>query len=191
MRLFLAIEIPLSIREFLASLIEPKQTIDGINIVSKQNLHITIKFLGEVEEKLIPKIKEILNPLSREFSPFKLKITRPGVFPDKDKPRVIWIGTENKDVLKDLAKRIDESLSVIGFQKETREFRAHITLARVKNYQNGRYIFEKLVDKYRQISVENRQFEFSVEEFVLMKSTLTPNGSIYEVIERFNLGKSS
>lgn len=191
MRLFLAIEIPLNIREFLASLIDLKPAIDGVNIVSKQNLHITLKFLGEVEEKLIPKIKEILHVLTRDFYPFKLKITRPGVFPDRDKPRVIWIGTENKEVLKSLTKRIDESLSVIGFQKETREFKAHITLARVKNHKNGRYLFEKLIDKYRQLSIEHRQFEFSVEEFVLMKSTLTPNGSIYEVIERFNLGNSS
>lgn len=206
MRLFIAIEIPENIKEFLLKIIPINLPLDGVNVVQKQNLHITLKFLGEVEESLIPDIKETLKSISGEFSAFTLKITRPGVFPDKFKPRVIWIGTENTDTLKTIAKRIDENLHKYGFEKEQREFKAHITLARVKNFQNGRYLFERILKAFKdkitsEISVKKKfssydivetienssPIKFSVTEFVLMKSTLTPKGSIYNVLERFPL----
>lgn len=186
MRLFIAIELPEEIKKFLAELTSFNSPIDGVNIVQKENFHITLKFLGEVEEKIIPDLISTLKFLSREFSDFKLKITTPGVFPDKIKPRVIWIGTENIDELRRLAKRIDEEISILGFQREEREFKSHITLARVKNHRNGKYFFEKILKKFSEKSFD---FQFEVKEFVLMKSTLTPKGSIYSVLERFPLLK--
>lgn len=187
MRLFVAVEIPNQIKDFLATLLSLKLSFNGVNIVQKENFHITLKFLGEVEDKIIPNIKETLKSLANEFSPFTLKITRPGLFPDKSKPRVIWMGTENTYTLRTIADKIDEKLSSFGFQREQREFKSHITLARVKNYQSGRYLFEKIADKYRERIQNEKTFEFYVREFVLMKSTLTPKGSIYEVLERFEL----
>ncbi|WP_353685871.1 RNA 2',3'-cyclic phosphodiesterase [Thermodesulfovibrio sp. 3462-1] len=186
MRLFIAIELPQQVREFLADLTNFKSSIDGVNIVPKENFHITLKFLGEVEEKIIPSLTYTLKSLSNEFSNFTLKITTPGVFPDKIKPRVIWIGTENTEILKRLTKRIDEETSSLGFQREERQFKSHITLARVKNYRNGKYFFEKILKKFSEKSFD---FQFEVKEFVLMKSILTPKGSIYSVLERFPLLK--
>lgn len=184
MRVFVAIELPEEIKEFLAGLTAFQFSIDGVNVVQKNNFHITLKFLGEVEEKLIPDIINALKAVAGEFSRFTLKITHPGVFPDGVKPRVIWIGTENIDTLKALAKRIDEEMSFLGFQREEREFTSHITLARVKNHKNGKYFFEKIRRKFYETP---QHFQFEVREFVLMKSTLTPKGSIYSVLERFPL----
>ncbi|GAQ95634.1 2'-5' RNA ligase [Thermodesulfovibrio aggregans] len=186
MRLFLAIELPMEVREFLAELTKFQLPMEGINVVQKENFHITLKFLGEVEEKVIPHLINVLRVVAGEFSNFKIKTTHPGVFPDRVKPRVIWIGTENSDTLKLLAKRIDEELSCLGFQREEREFKPHITLARVKNQRNGKYFFEKISKKF---SDHPRYFEFQVKEFALMKSTLTPKGSIYSVLEMFPLLK--
>jgi 2'-5' RNA ligase len=186
MRLFVAIELPEEIREFLSELTSFKSPVEGVNFVQKENFHITLKFLGEVKESLIPEITNKLNKIASEFSDFTLNITHPGVFPDKSKPRVIWIGTENTDIMKTMAKKIDEELSQFGFQREERDFKSHITLARVKNPKNGKYVFEKVLKKFSEKSLE---FSFQIKEFVLMKSTLTPKGSVYDVLQRFSLVK--
>lgn len=182
MRLFIAIEIPEEIKKFLYQLISLETSLDGVNIVKKENFHITLKFLGEVKESLITSITNTLKEISSKFSPFTLKITHPGAFPDKFKPRVIWMGTENTDTLKEIAKSIDEKMESFGFKREERDFQSHITLARVKNFHNGKYLFEKVAKRF---SVESSQPQILVKEFVLMKSTLTPKGSIYDVLQRF------
>lgn len=207
MRCFIAIELAEYIKNFIDKLINVNFSIEGVNLVKKDNLHLTLKFLGEVETELIPPLTKSLNNLANEFSPFILKISRPGVFPDKLKPRVIWIGLESSEILKELAAKIDEEMFKYGFEKEKREFKAHITLARVKNPRNGRYIFEKILKSFNEKVLINNSYQkdnrspyyssrisekainlqFQVKELVLMKSTLTPKGSIYEVLERFPL----
>lgn len=207
MRCFLAIELPESIKNFIYELIDSNSSIEGVNLVKKDNLHITLKFLGEVKPDLISAITESLNNLVKEFSPFILKISHPGVFPDKSNPRVIWIGLEYSDVLKNLADKIEGEMHSYGFEKEQRGFKAHITLARVKNFRNGRYIFEKILKSFKEKTLINNfckkdnqipnlsnrvsekaiNLQFQVREFVLMKSILTPKGSIYEVLEKFSL----
>lgn len=186
MRLFIAIEIPNDIKEFLYQLTSLSTSLDGVSIVKKENFHITLKFLGEVEESLIPDIIDTLKKISNEFSPFALKISHPGAFPDKSKPRVIWIGTEDAATLIEIVKRIENEMEYLGFKKEERKFKSHITLARVKNYNNGKYFFERVIKKFSQNPLK---LEFQVKEFVLMKSTLTPSGSIYDVLQRFPLIK--
>lgn len=190
MRCFIAIELPEDIRNFIDKLISLNSSVEGVNIVKKDNLHLTLKFLGEVEAELIPILIKSLNNLANEFSPFNLKISHPGVFPDKIKPRVIWIGLESSKTIRELVAKVDEEMSKHGFEREQRVFKAHITVARVKNPQNGRYIFEKIFKSFREKMLNNsptNKLDFQVREFVLMKSTLTPKGSIYEVLERFPL----
>jgi 2'-5' RNA ligase len=85
-----------------------------------------------------------------------------------------------------MAKKIDEELSQFGFQREERDFKSHITLARVKNLKNGKYVFEKVLKNF---SEKSPKFSFQIKEFVLMKSTLTSKGSVYDVLQRFSLVK--
>lgn len=190
MRCFIAIELPEDIKIFIDNLINLKSSVDGINFVKKENLHLTLKFLGEVGIDLIPLIVKSLKNLAKEFPPFTLKISHPGVFPDKVKPRVIWMGLEYSEILKDLAVRVDEETYKFCIEKEKREFKSHITIARVKNFQNGIRMFEKICKTFRDNNFTDNDLKkphFTVKEFVLMKSTLTPGGSIYEVLERFPL----
>ncbi|HHW20115.1 MAG TPA: RNA 2',3'-cyclic phosphodiesterase [Thermodesulfovibrio thiophilus] len=195
MRTFIAIEVPENIRSFFTELMPVKTLLEGVSIVHKDNFHITLKFLGEIEEMLISEIKQTLISIADETSSFTLKITNPGVFPDPLKPRVIWMGIENNSALIELVKKIEENLEKSGFQRETRKFKSHITLARVKNFRNGKYLFEKIEknfkNKIQSVALKEgiSEYQFSVKEFVLMKSTLTPHGSIYSVLKRFPLSK--
>ncbi len=189
MRIFIAVELPEEIRKTLFSLVPTKFPFDGVNVVAQENLHITLKFLGEVESSLIEKIKEALSLIAKKHSSFTLNISYPGVFPDTSRPRVIWIGTENSKEIKALARDIEKEMEAMGFPSEKRDFKSHITLARVKNFQNGRLLFERINKNFREkhLSSKNINLQFSVKDFVLMKSTLTPRGSIYEVLEKFPL----
>lgn len=195
MRCFIAIELPEYIKDFVEEIFDLRSSVDGVNFVKKENLHITLKFLGEISPDMIGKISQILSEISSEFAPFILRVSHPGVFPDRVNPRVIWIGLEFSEVLKNLAKKIDDRLNLLGFEREKREFRAHITLARIKNFRNGRYVFEKLIKSFmnrlsktkNDVSDEVKYPQFVVEAIVLMKSTLTPKGSIYESLEKFPL----
>lgn len=192
MRCFLAILLPEHIKNLIDSLANLNYPLEGVNLVKKDNLHITLKFLGEVEINLIPSIVDSLKILTKNFSPFSLKISHPGVFPTVSKMRVIWIGLEHSNRLEELANKISEEMNKFNFKRQYREFNAHITIGRVKNLQNGRYLFEKVWKNFKSIiqKIDVHQLSFEVEEFVLMKSTLTPTGSIYEVIERFPFSKS-
>ncbi len=187
MRLFIAIEIPENIKQFLSELVSLKAPVEGVNIVPKENFHITLKFLGEVQEEIVSQIKTSLLKVAKQIVPFNLKITYPGVFPNSSKARVIWIGTDTNQELKKLVSKIEESMAQYGFKKEEKEFTSHITLARVKNFQNGRYLFYKISKTFKDKMTS--ELIFDVNEFVLMKSTLTPSGSIYEPLGKFRFGE--
>lgn len=193
MRCFIAIDIPDKIKEFIGKLVKIPSSLEGVNIVQPKNYHITVKFLGEVSESLIPEIKSLLNKIATHSTPFELVVSAPGVFPDEKNPRVVWIGTNSSIELRSLAKKVEEELEKIGFEREKRDFKSHITLARVKNTRNGKYFYEKVVRNY-QLAIKNigiDYLKFRVDSVVLMKSTLTGAGSIYDIVESFSLLKNN
>jgi 2'-5' RNA ligase len=171
MRCFLAIDLPEEIKDKIEG-IKRDFKIKGIKLVEKENLHITIKFLGEIDEETVEKIKN----LDLSINPIKVKIKNIGIFPNENYIRVIWLGATN---LVDLFKEIDEKLSDIGFKKE-REYVPHVTIGRVKFIENKKALKDK-IEKHRKIDIG----EFEVRSIKLMKSTLTPNGPIYEVIKEW------
>ncbi|MEN2986282.1 MAG: RNA 2',3'-cyclic phosphodiesterase, partial [Thermodesulfovibrionaceae bacterium] len=126
MRCFIAIDLPDRIKEFIGGLIKFSTSLEGINIVQPKNYHITIKFLGEIFENFLLELKVLLRSIAKEFSPFELFITAPGVFPDQRNPRVVWIGTDNSSDLKRLVKRVDDELKKFGFDSQQRDFKSHI-----------------------------------------------------------------
>ncbi len=192
MRCFIAILLPEHIKDLIDKIVNLNSPWEGINLVKKDNLHITLKFLGDVENVSIPLLIDSLKNLKKNFSPFVLKISHPGVFPNASKIRVLWIGLAFSATLKELATKISEEMEKFNIKREDRQFNAHITVGRVKNLNNGKFLFEKIWKNFRIIKQEihENNLSFKVEEFVLMKSTLTPDGSIYEVIERFPFSKN-
>src|SRR3989339_1295186 len=127
MRTFIAIEVSDEVKkaagEFVAEL---KKQRANISWVKKENVHITLKFLGEIDERKILLIEDVLKSCAEKKKPFEIEIKDCGGFPNLHKPRVIWIGiTEGSQELKDIANCIDSKLSNLGFEKETRAFKPH------------------------------------------------------------------
>jgi 2'-5' RNA ligase len=161
-----------------------KQTLSGEKIkwVSPEIMHITIAFLGDTEEKIIPSISEKINRISQDFSPFELMFRSTGVFKNMRDPRVIWIGTEINPLLQNLKMRIDDELSEYGFEKESREFRPHLTLGRIKWIKNISAL-EQAIQPYKDQEVQK---EF-INEIIFYESILKPEGPIYIPIINFPL----
>ena len=139
--------------------------------VEDENLHITLRFLGEVRDNLLPEIMRSLSALS--FSSFRMHVKGTGAFPSISSPRVIWVGVEEGgDQLKVLHDAVEELVGKYGVSDE-REFTPHITVARVRGRAS---VLGKLINQWR-------EFDFgwqNVDSVILKKSTLTPRGPIYE-----------
>lgn len=175
MRVFIALETPKEVHDELIKL--QKGFFPLIKGSFTKEFHLTLKFLGEVQEG---KIKEIKGQLSEiKFNPFNLSLDVLGVFPNQDYIRVLWVGLKPKDKVLELQQKIEMSLNEIGFSKD-KSFSSHITLARVKFVDNKQKLKEELTEKPNEIS-------FDVNEFKLIKSTLTSQGPIYETIETYKL----
>ncbi len=148
----------------------------SLKLVEPENLHITIKFLGEISEKDIPLIKRILEKNAKLFDPFEIQLEGIGAFPSMSHPRVIWIGvSENREKLSNLANGISIDLDKAGFRREEKPFHPHITIARVKRYNSQ---LKKKILQYR----DNSFGKIVINKIRLKKSTLTPQGPIYTTI---------
>ncbi len=160
---------------------EIKNTGANVKLVEPENIHLTIKFLGDTDESLIDRIEEIMNYSVKEVEPFEISLKGAGVFPNEKYIKVIWIGIENVESISKIAFKIDEKITTLGFQKEKRKFSAHLTIARVKNVKNKEKLIQ-IIEKYRNIEFS----KFKINSIKLKKSTLTPKGPIYTMLKEIN-----
>lgn len=175
-RLFVAVELPEMLRNKIHALAAELPQ-DGIKAVEKENIHVTLKFLGDTPSEKIREIEEKLQRIS--FSPFHCLISGVGVFPNPNYIRVVWVGLQCMEMQK-LAAETEKALAGFG-KEEDHPFSAHITIARVK----GKIDVTQFLAKHA-----NESFgEMSVSEFVLMESRLASGGPAYTVLKRFSLEK--
>ena len=184
MRLFLAIELETKIKNALRIIQDELKQLGGqVKWVEPNNLHLTIKFLGDVQETKLEPLKTSLQNTAKKFPSFAMEIAGVGVFPNIDHPNIIWVGAkETTGTLTTLATQIEEALDSLDFQKEKRGFSAHITIGRVKSFKNISHLTEKL----NTLTLPNNLRQ-SVPAVTLFKSTLTPQGPVYEVLAQFHL----
>jgi len=176
-RSFLAFELPVEIREQIRVISkELKKTALPVRWVKADNIHLTILFLGSVDEDTIDDIEEKANLVVKGFSAFRIRLNAVGVFPHWRRPRVIWIGL-NGDIgrLSDLRDELQEELKALGFMPEKRPFRAHLTLGRFKGPIDRDEDMKWILDRYRDINSDLYQ----LNEFILYKSDLKPDGPVY------------
>ena len=176
-RAFLAIEPPEEILAAVGRLQEKlKRELTGkISWTRPHGNHLTLKFFGDISQNDVASICEAVRRRATAAAPLMLAIKKMGVFPDARKPRVLWLGTEGDvENLSLLQKQLETDFAQIGFPQETRPFRAHLTLARIKIPGSVKGITEAL-DKYKDFSAG----EFTATELVLFQSQLTPQGAIY------------
>jgi 2'-5' RNA ligase len=182
-RSFIAIELNKEIQDALAN-IQTDLRSSGADIkwVKPRNIHLTLKFLGNIDTNLIPKIKNILEDITKKYKNFSGDLTELGAFPKLHNPRVIWVGMQTgKDKIISITKELEDNLSKIGIPQEEKEFHPHVTLGRIKSSINRLKLVELLNNT--KISI----LKFQVKKITLFKSTLTPEGPIYEAKLEVNL----
>lgn len=183
-RAFIAIELNTEVKNVIAE-IEKNLKLSGADVkwVKPDIAHITLKFLGEINQTQIITIKEIMSEITADCPCFKLGVCDLGVFPAIKSARIIWIGIkEGEEEILKLATILEEKLSVAGFPKENRPFSAHITIGRVKSPINR----SDLASRIQQMQNIPKILS-SVTNIILFKSILTPSGSIYEPLYTANL----
>jgi RNA 2',3'-cyclic 3'-phosphodiesterase len=182
MRMFISIGITEDVRRACMDMISRLMGSGAdLRTIDPDNLHMTLKFLGEVREDGVKDISERIRKVAFAEPPFTLGISMLGYFGSTRFPRTVWAGvSDGRDRLISISKALNNELSHI--RNEEKEPRPHLTLARVKTVRNA----EKLVDTIR----SNRNVKFGevyVKEILLMRSQLTPTGPIYSELERFAL----
>jgi 2'-5' RNA ligase len=148
------------------------------------NIHLTVKFLGDSEEKLVDKIGAAIDGVAREYQPFETTIDRLGGFPNLRRPRVIWAGaSEPLEEAAKMARAVDLGMRQLRFEKEKRPFKAHLTLGRVRPGRSVDDLAAYLQD------FELEPIPMTLDRLVLFKSTLTPQGAKYERLHEARFGR--
>jgi len=180
MRAFIAIDLPETIRATLRR----KQALfrcasPDARWTQPEGIHLTLKFLGEVPD---PKVKEVCGRLKNlgQFEAFSVQVKGFGFFPDARRPRVMWVGVEALSSLSRLAEQVEEAMQGIGFAREKRAYRPHLTLARFRVPQPQPALQALLVTEQ-----EQELGNIEVSEFYLFESKLSPKGAEYRKVERF------
>lgn len=178
---FIAIEIPAA-----PLIIDLEKTISktgaDVKLVEPENIHLTLKFLGDTDESKIDAIEKIIRGSVEGITPFPLTLKGTGVFPNEKYMKVLWVGIVNGDVLATIAKSIDEQLVPLGFKKEQRGFSAHLTIGRVRTAKNK----DQLLDVIHKFE-EQEFLTHEVNAVTLKKSDLTPKGPIYTTLREIPL----
>ncbi len=171
-RAFVAVRVPGNIADDLENFLAELRPLAPIRWVRREQFHITLKFLGELEHSVIEQVMNALESV-KYFEPFSIELDHIGAFPNLNSPRVLWLGGMKGSVeLGKLARMVDDVLSdEAGLERDSKKFRAHMTLARLKDA----YLPEELVRKLGEVP----RVSFECGELVLMRSVLTPKGPVY------------
>lgn len=185
-RSFVAVELSPEIRSALGREIARLSPLGAdVKWVEPQALHITLKFLGQVDKHAIPEIIKALGSCAGEMEPFEVQVLGVGFFPEPARPRIVAAGVapEGAKALEALAARVEEALAPLGFSPESRGFRAHVTLGRVKSPKGAKRLADAI------LTSPGEPFgEQEVREVVLFMSELSRQGPTYTALGRAELG---
>ena len=178
-RTFIAIEIDPTHKQKLLHLISTlKSSNSDVKWVTEHQMHLTLKFLGNIEETKVQEISDALTSIANSTREFTITLSNIGTFPNAKRPRVIWIGVnKGKNKLKLLAGQIETELEKLDFPKETRDFKSHLTLGRVRSPKN----LQNLTKLLTEVSFQSES-AIKINKLILFQSTLTPKGAIYKKI---------
>ncbi|MBQ7155051.1 MAG: RNA 2',3'-cyclic phosphodiesterase [Synergistaceae bacterium] len=172
-RAFVAVKLPGNVADELENFLAELRPLAPIRWVRREQFHITLKFLGELPHEDIEQVKELLEPM-KYFDPFTMRLDYIGAFPNLSVPRTLWLsGKQGAYEISRIAYKVDDVLcSEMELPHETKKFRAHLTLARLKDDYR---LPEAVVRKLGEIP----PITFECSELFLMRSQLTPGGPIY------------
>jgi len=186
MRTFIAIELPEQVKAKLSELQTLlKKSGADVKWIDPHNIHLTLKFLGEIDEAKSAKISGIIEEVAKDSKQFRVNLSSCGAFPKIEFPRVIWIAVDKGDKeIKILAEKLEERTERLGIPREERSFSSHITIGRVKSPANK----DKLVRALKETEnyFDGGNTEFDVTKITLFKSLLGSGGPTYEPLKVIN-----
>jgi RNA 2',3'-cyclic 3'-phosphodiesterase len=185
MRTFIAVPLPRSCHEMLEKLQQNLCPLGAdLRLVAVSSIHLTLKFLGEIDPKMLPNLAEALTASVKLEPSLSLCLRGLGGFPNLRNPRVIWCGIEgDTEQLARLQEKVENACCDLGFEREERPFRPHLTIARV----NGKRNLQELLDYIKIGSA--LECDFSADHINIYRSTLTPRGAVYDILATIPLKK--
>lgn len=181
-RAFLAIDLDDDLKPKINRIIkEFKKTDARIKYVELTNLHLTLKFFGDIDTDGLDLLEEAISNVVSQFDSFKIKIKGCGAFPNTNRIKVIWVGIDDDAIIKDLHDSLDKEFVRLGFDKD-RKFSTHLTIGRMKSAKSKNKV-KSTIEEFGDVEVG----EMEVTHITLKKSTLTPAGPIYEDLKIFEL----
>ena len=186
MRSFIAITVPESVLRCCEEIIAH---LKGLNVKGRfakiQSLHLTLQFLGNIEEEEVAGIRQVLEQAGKEVAPFDVEVRQLGAFPHFASPRVVWVGVEAVDALMELQSKIQQRLQRLSFREENRKFHPHLTLLRLKSRKN----LAELIHYVQGEGAHQKAGSIRVQEVHLYQSILKPEGAEYRKLFTARLGK--
>ena len=186
-RVFCAVELPREVREQLEDYVARLRRLAPDVAASwsrVENIHLTLKFFGNVAVDQIAAISTAARQAVKEFSTFEIEVGKTGVFPKPSRAQVLWIGVSDPSgKLSDLQQRLENECAAAGFPKEDRAYRPHLTLARIRKPDGARQLAEA------HLGMEFKSMPVTVKELIVFRSELSSKGSKYTVISRHQLSR--
>lgn len=178
-RSFIAVPLERQLYQHIAEISQMlKESVHGgVSWVQPASIHLTLKFLGEIQRDKIAEVKSALQAVVPKFEQFELNVVGLGCFPNKNRPRVVWVGLQAPVELDHLQKSVEDACFELGFEREQRRFSPHLTLGRVKPYARPEDI-HSLQQALERIATFNPGATHA-REVVLFQSDLQPSGAIY------------
>ena len=158
---------------------------EKIKWVDSDHFHVTIFFLGDTREEQIKQVDQMLAALVSKYSAFTIRLHGLGVFKNINKPRVLWAGIKDYDPMREIKKALDRQMQAIGFEPDKREFKPHLTLARIKRIDDR--------DKLQKLITKNEHEDWQgvdIDRLIYFESRLTQKGPLYKPIGQYRLNDS-
>jgi len=183
-RTFIALELPPAVISLLEKVQEDLKSMGlRANWVRPENIHLTLKFLGNINPGDIDNIGKAMRDAVDNYAAIDLVIRGVGVFPGIRRPRVIWVGLGGQiQLLFAMQRMLEDNLAALGFEKEKRPFKGHLTLGRFKQTVEPNAI-RQIMQEYANLASE----EFTASRIVLFKSDLKPTGAVYSQLQQADL----
>ena len=183
-RSFIAIDVPLWVKTEISGIQNRLRVLDlDASWVRQENMHLTLKFLGDIDARLVPAIIKEMGAVLSPAPKFSVSLGRLGAFPDLKKPRVAWIAVEDpSDVLERLWRETEDAMWALKFPRDKRKFSPHLTVARIKSQKGNRLLAATL-----SAAPQTGFKPFDIASVKLYKSELTAKGSIYTELADVNL----
>ncbi|MCX6246316.1 MAG: RNA 2',3'-cyclic phosphodiesterase [Bacteroidetes bacterium] len=159
---------------------------ERIKWVEEHNIHITLKFFGEISEEMIPDISKVLDKVAEDSCTFSFSLQGLGIFGSSYDPRVIWVGVEPFTELSSLMGTLRERMGTIGFEPDRQNLVPHLTLGRIK-FLKDKTLFQRVIDQNKEISSQ----EIKIDCLILFESILKKEGPEYRTLHTFQLKKQN